>query len=101
MTRRFVLTAALAAVLSGCGADDGDPPRRSLVLTGSSTVAPLAGELAKRFEALHPGTRIDVQTGGSSSGSASPVRWRSGPTSSCWTNPARPSTPWPARWWRS
>lgn len=39
-----------------------------LVLTGSSTVAPLAGEIARRFESLHPGVRIDVQTGGSSRG---------------------------------
>lgn len=41
-----------------------------LVLTGSSTVAPLAGEIAKRFESLHPGVRVDVQTGGSSRGIA-------------------------------
>lgn len=39
-----------------------------LVLTGSSTVAPLAAEIGKRFEALHPEIRIDVQTGGSSRG---------------------------------
>jgi phosphate transport system substrate-binding protein len=40
------------------------------VLTGSSTVAPLANEIGKRFETLHPGVRIDVQTGGSSRGVA-------------------------------
>jgi phosphate transport system substrate-binding protein len=39
-----------------------------LVLTGSSTVAPLIGDMAKRFEALHPKVRIDVQTGGSTRG---------------------------------
>lgn len=39
-----------------------------LVLTGSSTVAPLASEIAKRFESLHHNVRIDVQTGGSSRG---------------------------------
>jgi len=39
-----------------------------LILTGSSTVAPLASEIGKRFELLHPGVRIDVQTGGSSRG---------------------------------
>ncbi|OQK16030.1 ABC transporter substrate-binding protein [Methyloprofundus sedimenti] len=39
-----------------------------LVLTGSSTVAPLAAEIGKRFESLHPDVRIDVQTGGSSRG---------------------------------
>ncbi|PKM12093.1 MAG: ABC transporter substrate-binding protein [Gammaproteobacteria bacterium HGW-Gammaproteobacteria-3] len=39
-----------------------------LVLTGSSTVAPLAAEIGKRFESLHPNVRVDVQTGGSSRG---------------------------------
>ena len=39
-----------------------------LVLTGSSTVAPLAAEIAKRFELLHSYVRVDVQTGGSSRG---------------------------------
>lgn len=39
-----------------------------LVLTGSSTVAPLAAEIGKRFESRHPNVRIDVQTGGSSRG---------------------------------
>lgn len=41
-----------------------------LVLTGSSTVAPLVSEMAKRYEADHPGVRIDVQSGGSSRGIA-------------------------------
>ena len=41
-----------------------------LVITGSSTVAPLALEIAKRFEQQNPGVRIDVQTGGSSRGVA-------------------------------
>lgn len=41
---------------------------QKLVLTGSSTVAPLAAEIAKRFETLHPEVRVDVQTGGSSRG---------------------------------
>lgn len=41
-----------------------------LVLTGSSTIAPLASEIAKRYEAEHPQVRIDVQTGGSSRGIA-------------------------------
>ncbi len=36
-----------------------------LTLSGSSTVAPLISEIARRYEADHPGIRIDVQTGGS------------------------------------
>jgi len=39
-----------------------------LLLTGSSTVAPLAAEIAKRYESLHPGVRVDVQMGGSARG---------------------------------
>jgi len=41
-----------------------------LVLTGSSTIAPLALEIGKRFEKLNPGVRVDVQSGGSSRGVA-------------------------------
>ncbi len=39
-----------------------------LIITGSSTVAPLVSEIAKRFEAQHSDVRIDVQMGGSSRG---------------------------------
>ncbi|MGH8518254.1 MAG: phosphate ABC transporter substrate-binding protein [Panacagrimonas sp.] len=39
-----------------------------LVVTGSSTIAPLVAEIAKRFEQQNPGVRVDVQTGGSSRG---------------------------------
>ncbi len=42
--------------------------QQKLTITGSSTVAPLVGEVAKRFEAENPEVRIDVQTGGSSRG---------------------------------
>ncbi|GAB1235670.1 phosphate ABC transporter substrate-binding protein [Ferrigenium sp. UT5] len=46
----------------------GTAQAEKLVLTGSSTVASLALEIGKRFERLHPGVRVDVQTGGSSRG---------------------------------
>ena len=39
-----------------------------LVITGSSTIAPLVGEIARHFESMNAGIRIDVQTGGSSRG---------------------------------
>src|SRR5262249_53627349 len=45
-----------------------EPLLGRMVMTGSSTVAPLVSEIAKRFEKLHPGARVDVQTGGSSRG---------------------------------
>jgi phosphate transport system substrate-binding protein len=41
-----------------------------LVITGASTLAPLIGEIGKRFESLYPAVRIDVQSGGSSRGVA-------------------------------
>jgi phosphate transport system substrate-binding protein len=59
-----LLTATL--VLVGCGNSRDDT--LTLVLTGSSTVAPLAVEIGRRFEERHPGVRIDIQTGGSSRG---------------------------------
>lgn len=61
----------LLAIVVACAAQAQMPTRTAsqrLVLTGSSTVAPLAGEIARRFESLHPGVRIDVQAGGSSRG---------------------------------
>lgn len=39
-----------------------------IVVTGSSTIAPLVAEIAKRFEERNPGIRVDVQSGGSSRG---------------------------------
>ncbi|MBN8910485.1 MAG: substrate-binding domain-containing protein, partial [Rhizobiales bacterium] len=41
---------------------------RKIVLTGSSTIAPLMSEIGKRFEERNPDVRVDVQTGGSSRG---------------------------------
>jgi phosphate transport system substrate-binding protein len=55
-----LLCVAAAAIASG----------ERLVITGSSTVAPLALEFAKRFEKQNPGVRVDVQSGGSSRGVA-------------------------------
>jgi len=64
-TRLFLLIAGFLTVLSGSSAIAGE---NKLVLTGSSTVAPLALEIAKRLEKENPGIRVDVQTGGSSLG---------------------------------
>jgi phosphate transport system substrate-binding protein len=67
----IVALAALASAALGCGnSSNGAGENRKLVLTGSSTIAPLAGEIGKRFESLHPGVRVDVQTGGSSRGAS-------------------------------
>jgi len=56
--------------LSGSGQSDSDAETTRITLTGSSTIAPLANEIGKRFEAQHPHVRVDVQTGGSSRGVA-------------------------------
>ncbi len=69
---KFSLFLLLLLELSGCGISDSAErivPQR-LILTGSSTVAPLAAEIAVRFEGQNPGVRIDVQSGGSSRGIA-------------------------------
>lgn len=63
--RSAVVLGLLAGMLGGAhAAADG----KKLVLTGASTIAPLAAEIGKRFEKLNPGTQVDVQTGGSARG---------------------------------
>ena len=73
---RMVLTCGL---MLGCGTAGSDntaetppagPAQSQITVTGSSTIAPLMGEIGKRFEAEHPGVRVDVQSGGSSRGVA-------------------------------
>ncbi len=68
-SKLFALIGALA-VAGWPGRFAGAGEAQRLVLTGSSTVAPLAAEIGKRFEALHPGVRVDVQSGGSARGIA-------------------------------
>lgn len=74
----FYFALMLAISLTGCTGNPHEVGDRKadgtltgkLTLTGSSTVAPLATEIGKRFEELHPDVRIDVQTGGSGKGIA-------------------------------
>ena len=63
MNLRTLAALALMALSTSSFAAD-----TKLVLTGSSTIAPLALEIGRRFESLNPGVRIDVQSGGSSRG---------------------------------
>lgn len=67
----LLLAIALLLALIACR-DDGDARAGDgkLVVTGSSTIAPLVADVAARYEAEHPGVRVDVQTGGSSRGMA-------------------------------
>jgi phosphate transport system substrate-binding protein len=64
--RSAVLAAGLAATVL-YGSTPAQATER-IVITGSSTIAPLIAEIAKRFEQQHPDVRIDVQTGGSHRG---------------------------------
>lgn len=73
--RRFLFRYVLPMVLliGGTGCQDSPvapPSKTKLVITGSSTLAPLVADIGKRFESRHPGWRVDVQTGGSSRGIA-------------------------------
>lgn len=76
MKSRFLgpLTIGLAIWLQSCAsspdANQSGQSQGKLVLTGSSTIAPLASEIGKRYEKAHPGVRIDVQSGGSARGVA-------------------------------
>ena len=63
----YAALASLAVALVGCPSSSGN---RKLSITGSSTLAPLIAEIAKKYEKEHPGIRIDVQSGGSSRGLA-------------------------------
>lgn len=70
----FAIGLATCLYLQGCSSpqqtrnNNAGKSQGKLVLTGSSTVAPLTAEIAKRFESSHPSVRIDVQSGGSSRG---------------------------------
>lgn len=68
-TRSSLLLPAVFSLALACSPADA-AGRRTVVVTGSSTIAPLMSEIGKRFEELHPGVRVDVQSGGSSRGVA-------------------------------
>ena len=74
---RFVRTAAGAAMLALAALLGGTfgyrpaaaaTPQAALVVTGSSTVAPLMTDVARRFESLNPGIRIEIKAQGSGTG---------------------------------
>lgn len=71
-SRRDVALAAAAACALGLLAPLAAPAgeARDIRLTGSSTIAPVMQEISKLFEQSEAGTRIFVETGGSSKGIA-------------------------------
>ena len=58
MNTRILLIYTALLFLAACSQNNNE---QKLIITGSSTVAPLITEIAKRFEISHPGVRIDVQ----------------------------------------
>ena len=66
----FLVGLSVGWGITACSQNSANLSSEKLTLTGSSTVAPLVSEIAKKFEAEHPEVRIDVQTGGSSRGLA-------------------------------
>jgi len=80
-SRRNFLLAALCASISlaldapqavaeTSRAGGTEPSSGKMLITGSSTMAPLVTAIAERFRVLHPGVEIDVQAGGSGRGLA-------------------------------
>lgn len=65
---RFQPSLALVTLLVSSAAFAGDA--ETLLVTGSSTVAPLVMAMSEEFEKLNPRAKINVQTGGSSKGVA-------------------------------
>lgn len=76
MIRPGLMTILVAfLVITGCSKKSSESAEQSgltgnLTLTGSSTIAPLVNEIAKRFESRNAGVRVNVQSGGSSRGIA-------------------------------
>lgn len=60
----FLLVFILNVFLCSCSPTE----KQKIVITGSSTIAPLISEIGKKFENRYPQIRVDVQTGGSSRG---------------------------------
>jgi len=52
---------AVALAVAACSPSS-DVAGGTLVVTGSSTIAPLVVEIAQRYEREHAGVRIDVQS---------------------------------------
>lgn len=60
--------AAVAVTVLASKALTTQKDNEKIVISGSSTIAPLVAEIAKRYERENPGVQIDVQSGGSSRG---------------------------------
>src|SRR2546422_3161630 len=57
-----------ALPISAQAADVAPAAATKLLITGSSTMAPMVSEMARRFEVLYPGMKVEVRSGGSGRG---------------------------------
>lgn len=64
----MLLLSALVMSKGLCAQSSAQLPASRLLLTGSTTMAPLMMEIARHFQTLHPGIQIEVQMGGSARG---------------------------------
>jgi phosphate transport system substrate-binding protein len=60
--RWVIVLGVAAACAGGCRREPPAGPQ-NLVVTGSRAMAPLVKEIGRRFEAAHPGVRVNVQAG--------------------------------------
>jgi phosphate transport system substrate-binding protein len=71
---RFLIAAALSATAccqilhAAQGASVAPAVPAKLLISGSTTMAPMVSEMARRFEVLYPGTRVEVRSVGSGKG---------------------------------
>jgi phosphate transport system substrate-binding protein len=68
MPSRWLLLCGAMVMCTLVGCRKPEPNVRNLVLTGSAGMLPLLRDIGKRFEADHPGVRVDVQADGSARG---------------------------------
>ena len=66
----LLLGLTTAPLLAGCSQDSG----QTVVVTGSSTLAPVMADIARDFENRDPNIRVNIQSGGSSRGIADTER---------------------------
>jgi len=68
MQMRWLIALILFASGAAQAADVAPAAATKLLITGSSTMAPMVSEMARRFEVLYPGMKVEVRSGGSGRG---------------------------------
>lgn len=66
--KRVCWLMTFGVIVAGASCQPPPPGAQNVVITGSLIMAPLVQEMANRFEASHPGVRIDIQGGANDRG---------------------------------